>query len=194
MLAAGGTGAHRRQERGNPEYPYLLRVRRAAPAAGDSGVVLLVPVLVDAGLVALYLAAPLNNPVSPGGLYVLLAAALLVLVLVLRELRAMMSAPNPRRRALGILLSSFPMLILPFAGAYVWLANRDPAHFSQPMTRVAGLYFAMTVFTTTGFGDIAPRTEPAQLMVLTQMLVDVLYVGLFARLLVAAARRAQAED
>ncbi|MGI5239640.1 potassium channel family protein [Dactylosporangium sp. CA-139066] len=155
---------------------------------------LLVPVLVDAGLLVLYLGAPLDNPLSPGGVFVLMAAALLVLVMVLWELRAMMAAPHPRRRALGILISSFPMVILPFAGAYVWLASRDPAHFGRPISHVAGLYFAMTVFTTTGFGDIAPRTEPAQLMVLAQMLADVLYVGLFARLLVAAARRAQAGE
>ncbi|HTJ35351.1 MAG TPA: potassium channel family protein [Dactylosporangium sp.] len=151
---------------------------------------LLVPILVDAGLLALYLAAPLNNPLSAGGLFVLMAAVLLVLVLVMWELRALMAAEHPRLRALGILISSFPMLILPFAGAYVWLANRSPEHFHQSLSHVAGLYFAMTVFTTVGFGDIAPRTEAAQLMVLTQMLADVLYVGLFARLLVAAARRA----
>jgi hypothetical protein len=156
--------------------------------------VLLVPVLVDAGLLALYLVAPLDHPLSLGGLFVLLAVVLLLLVLVRWEVRAMLAAPHPRRRALGILISSFPMLILPFAGVYVWLANRDPAHFSQPMTHISGLYFAMTVFTTTGFGDIAPGTEAAQLMVLTQMLADVLYVGLFARLLVAAARRAHAGD
>jgi hypothetical protein len=119
---------------------------------------------------------------------------LLVLVMMLWEVRAMLAAPHRRRRALGVLLSSFPMLILPFAGVYVWLANRDPAHFRQPMTHISGSYFAMTVFTTTGFGDIAPRTEPARLTVLTQMLADVLYVGLFARLLVGAAQRAHAGD
>ncbi|MEV6927819.1 potassium channel family protein [Dactylosporangium sp. NPDC051485] len=148
---------------------------------------MLLPVLVDAGLLALYLTAPLERPLSPGGLLATAAAIALVLSLVARELRAIPRAEHPRLRALGILAGSFPMLIVPFASVYVWLSHHG--HFGAPLSHVAGLYFAMTVFTTTGFGDIVPRTDAAQLAVLVQMVLDLVYVGLFARLLAGAARR-----
>jgi len=63
------------------------------------------------------------------------------------------------------------------------MARDRPGSFSQPLTRVDALYFAMTVFTTVGFGDIAARSQVARVVVIVQMLADLVYVGLLARVL-----------
>ncbi len=107
-----------------------------------------------------------------------------MIALVLRVVRS----PHPRLRAAGALLISFPVLVLLFATPYFLMARDRPGSFSQPLTRVDALYFAMTVFTTVGFGDIAARSQVARVVVIVQMLADLVYVGLLARVLMEAAR------
>jgi hypothetical protein len=51
------------------------------------------------------------------------------------------------------------------------------------------VFFTVTVFTTVGFGDIAANTEAAQLVVTGQMIVDLIILGLGARVIVGAVTR-----
>jgi hypothetical protein len=44
------------------------------------------------------------------------------------------------------------------------------------------------VFSTVGFGDITPRTDPARLVVSTQMLLDLAIIGVVVRMIFTAAR------
>jgi hypothetical protein len=62
----------------------------------------------------------------------------------------------------------------------------DSGSFSQTLNRTAALYFTVTVFSTVGFGDIVPKTDPARIATMTQMLVDLIVLGLVARLIVSA--------
>ncbi|MGW7166978.1 potassium channel family protein [Streptomyces sp. NPDC054884] len=79
-----------------------------------------------------------------------------------------------------------PLLVLLFATAY-WLMERNTSDsFSASLSRTDALYFAMTVFSTVGFGDVTPRSEPARLLVTGQMTVNLLLIGVAARLLVNA--------
>lgn len=52
--------------------------------------------------------------------------------------------------------------------------------------RSDALYFTMTVFSTVGFGDITPVSEPARLLITGQMAVDLVLIGVAARVLVGA--------
>ncbi|MEU2589173.1 potassium channel family protein, partial [Streptomyces avermitilis] len=61
-----------------------------------------------------------------------------------------------------------------------------PNTFSESLSRTDALYFAMTVFSTVGFGDITPRSEPARLLTTGQMTVNLLLIGVAARFLVNA--------
>ena len=60
--------------------------------------------------------------------------------------------------------------------------------FTQDLDHVRALYFTVTVFSTVGFGDITPRTDPARLIVSVQMLLDLALIGAVVRLLFNAAR------
>jgi voltage-gated potassium channel len=76
-----------------------------------------------------------------------------------------------------------------FASAYVVMATISASNFSQPMTRTNALYFTVTVFATVGFGDITAKTEAARLAVTGQMIVDLIIIGLGARVIVGAVTR-----
>ena len=59
------------------------------------------------------------------------------------------------------------------------------------MTRTDALYFTMTTFTTTGFGDITARSEGTRLIVTVQMLLDLIVLGFGVRLFIGAVRTGQ---
>ena len=50
------------------------------------------------------------------------------------------------------------------------------------------LYFAVTIFSTVGFGDITPKTDLARIIVSIQMLLDLVIIGAVVRLLLTAAQ------
>jgi voltage-gated potassium channel len=50
------------------------------------------------------------------------------------------------------------------------------------------LYFAVTVFSTVGLGDIAAWSQPARIVVMIQILADLIYIGLLVRVLFVASQ------
>jgi voltage-gated potassium channel len=88
--------------------------------------------------------------------------------------------------ALGLIL---PLYLLVFASTYYVMQRASAANFSQPLTRTDALYFTVTVFSTVGFGDITPRSEPARVVLIVQMLGDLAVLGAGVRILLGAVRR-----
>jgi voltage-gated potassium channel len=82
-----------------------------------------------------------------------------------------------------------PAFLLLFASAYVVMAAISASNFSAPMTHTNGLYFTVTVFATVGFGDITAKTEAARLVVTVQMMIDLVILGLGARVILGAVTR-----
>ena len=76
--------------------------------------------------------------------------------------------------ALGLIL---PLYLLLFASTYFVMERASAANFTQPLTRTDALYFAVTVFSTVGFGDIAPKSEAARVVLIFQMLGDLALLG-----------------
>lgn len=64
--------------------------------------------------------------------------------------------------------------------------------FTQQLSRSDALYFTITIFSTVGFGDIAPQGEATRLVVAVQMLLDLLVLGLGIQVIVGEARRGRA--
>jgi voltage-gated potassium channel len=151
-------------------------------------VVLLPAILTTVTLLVGYFTAPLDRPWTPGTALAMAGCLVVAGVVVGWQARAVVRSPHPRLRAAAVLAVSFPVLIVLFAVSYLLIARSYPDALSERLDRVGGLYFAMTVFTTVGFGDIAARTEQARVLVLVQMLVDLVYIGLLGRAIVEAAR------
>ena len=140
-------------------------------------------------VLAIYYVVPLEGR-SPAFLYLELGVALALLTVVIAwQVRAIIGSEHPGIRASYALASSTPMFLLLFAAAYVILSLNNSEAFSEPLSRSDSIYFTVTVFSTVGFGDITPVTEPARLVVVGQMILDLVVLGLGVRLILSAVQR-----
>jgi voltage-gated potassium channel len=107
------------------------------------------------------------------------------------QLRTIAGSRYPGLRAAEALGLILPLFLLVFASAYYEMGRASAAAFTQPLTKTDALYFAVTVFSTVGFGDITPKSEAARVVVVVQMLGDLAFLAVGARLLLEAVHRGQ---
>lgn len=141
--------------------------------------------------VAVYSQIPVNQETAAGALIRLVVGILVVAFVLLRQTNRILKAELPELRAAEALAFVFPIFILLFSIIYLSLSHSSPLlhpAFSEQLDHTRALYFTITVFSTVGFGDIVPRTDPARIIVSAQMLLDLAFVGLVVRLLFNAAR------
>lgn len=142
---------------------------------------------VTAALGLAYAYVPLRDAVHDG--IPLLVASLVVLTgLTVWHVRAVGRSDYPGVRALEALATSIPFLLLCFSAAYYMLEDNSAQAFGTVLTRLDALYFAVTVFATVGFGDIAAHSQLARGVVTAQMIVDFLFLGIVARVLLGAVK------
>lgn len=155
--------------------------------------VLLVTLAAIALLTFIYYVVPIG-PLSNSRVLVRLTLGILVFVaVVVSEVRAILRSDRPMSRAwlsVGIIL---PLFIFIFASIYVAMALADPATFGGELSRTEALYFTVTVLSTVGFGDISPKTDPARVVTVIQMLLDLVFVAALAKLIVGAASHRSAQ-
>lgn len=142
-------------------------------------------------LVVAYYNAPLDQPLDLATALLFGAALLALGVVVVAEVRGILRSTRPRLRAVRALLVGVPMFLVVFAAIYVVVGTAQEGAFTEPLSRTDALYFAVTVFSTVGFGDIAGRSELARILVTTQMVIGLLIVGVIARLVVTAVHVAE---
>ena len=68
----------------------------------------------------------------------------------------------------------------------------EPGSFTEPLSRMAALYFSLSVFSTVGFGDIAAQTDLARGLVSLQIVCNLVLIGFGVRFVVAAVSWAKA--
>lgn len=140
-------------------------------------------------LLVVYATLPFDRPTV--GTLVWLAIGLVAFVVILVwQVRSIVRSPYPVLRAVEAFVTAPLLFIVLFAGGYVALAHADPASFSQPLNRVGGLYFTMTVLATVGFGDIVPTSDTARVVTIVQMIVGFTFVGLVGRQFLSAVGQA----
>ncbi|MEF9881029.1 potassium channel family protein [Streptomyces sp. P9-A4] len=137
-------------------------------------------------LLAAYYVLPLDSAFTAATVLALLGGGVVVVALLVRQVRTIMRSARPGLRALTALATVLPLYLLLFASAYYLLERSAPESFSESLSRTDALYFTMTVFSTVGFGDISPRSEPARLLVTGQMTANLLLIGVAARFLAGA--------
>ena len=97
----------------------------------------------------------------------------------------------PTIRAVEALALIIPLYVLLFATLYFLMNHANKSTFGSPLSRVDAMYFSATVFTTVGFGDITAKTEAARVLVTIQMMLDLVIIGLVARLVINAIKVGQ---
>ena len=140
-------------------------------------------------LLAVYYGLPLER-IPRWELIMILAIGILLLIgLVVVQTRLISSSPFPGVRAVEAVAVSVPLFLLLFAGCYVAMSTDSGGSFTEPMTHTNALYFSVTVFSTVGFGDISAKTEAARVLVTVQMVLNLIVLGVGARVIVGAVQR-----
>jgi voltage-gated potassium channel len=169
-------------------YDQLTRAGRARVTTGA----LLRAAATVALLLCGYFLAPLDRPLDAGTLVKFLLGLVLVGAIVAWQARRILTSHVPRLQAIQAIAVILPLLLLVFAAIYVAIETNRPGSFTEPLSRIDSLYFTVTVFSTVGFGDIAPKSELARVLTMTQMLMGLVAVGLVARILFGAMETAVA--
>ncbi|MFD9406070.1 potassium channel family protein [Streptomyces sp. NPDC059989] len=139
-------------------------------------------------LTALFYVAPLDGGFSALTVVTLLLGLALFGLLIAWQVTAITRAPYPRLRAIEAMATAVPLFLLMFSATYVLLSQEVPASFTEPLSRTDAVYFAVTVFATVGFGDVAPTSEAARVLTTVQMVADLIVVGVIAKVLFGAVR------
>jgi voltage-gated potassium channel len=142
-------------------------------------------------LVVLYYVLPLDEPWNGDTAVRVLIGLLVFAGITVWQVRAIAGSPYPGVKAVEALGLILPLYLLVFASTYFVMERASAASFTQPLTRTDALYFAVTVFSTVGFGDIAAKSEAARVVLIVQMLGDIALLGAGARVLLGAVRRGQ---
>ena len=142
-------------------------------------------------LVVIYYLLPLNRSSTWVAVTMLVIGLALFIGLVAFQVRSIVRSRFPALRAIEALATSVPLFLLLFASVYVVLSTISASNFTEPLTHTDALYFTVTVFSTVGFGDITAKSEAARLVVTSQMIADLLIIGLGLRVIVGAVTRSR---
>ncbi|HMC72541.1 MAG TPA: potassium channel family protein, partial [Mycobacteriales bacterium] len=149
-------------------------------------IVLVWPLLCLTAEVVVYYTLPFSGHFrTHSAIWLLVGIVAFGLLLFVQITRTARSA-HPRMRAVAAILTSLPVFLLLFAAAYYVGEQTSPHTFNQSLSRTDAIYFATTVFSTVGFGDIVPTSEPARVLVMFQMIGDLVLIGVLGRVVVAA--------
>lgn len=144
---------------------------------------------VTVAVVCAYFGLPFDGSFDRRPTTVLLAGLVIVTALLVWQLRGVVRSPYPRVRTIAALTTALPLFLIVFATTFFISSQAAPDAWSEPLSRLDALYFAVTVFSTVGFGDIVPVSGLARVLAMTQMLADVILVGLVVRVMIAAMRQ-----
>ena len=148
-------------------------------------------VLGIAVLLAAYLLVPLHQE-STAASAVAWAAILAVVGLVgvfAHQTRRINQSEYPLLAGVETLIFVLAIFLIGFAFIYLVMSTTAPDTFSEPLNRTGALYFAITVLSTVGFGDITPKSDPSRWLVAAQMLIDIGLIAGALRVILRIARR-----
>ncbi len=144
--------------------------------------------LVTTTLLILFYELPFRGNFSDASVVLLPVGLLGFGVLSYRGVRGIISSSTPRVRAIQVLATTVPFFLVMMATTYYLMEVHQAKSFNVPLTRTDALYFTVTVFSTVGFGDIAPVSEWARVVAMVQMLGDLVIIGAGVQVLLGAIR------
>ena len=144
-----------------------------------------------AALVVTCYLLPLDRFSAGVAVTVLVIGLVALVALVTLQVRSVVTSPFPGLWAVEALATSLPLFLVLFASTHLVTASESAGSFSQPLTHTDALYFTVTVFATVGFGDITAKTEAARLVVTGQMILDLIIIGIGAKIILGAVRQSR---
>lgn len=166
----------------------------ALPSGRESLVLILRPMAIVAVVLLLYALTPVNaGPAAVAAVLSSLASIGLLLWIVVRQTRRIARHAEPAVAAVEALALLGTLFVLSFSMTYVALSASDPTSFSQPVDKVAAIYFSMTIMSTVGFGDIVAVSDVARMTVVVQMIANLVLLALVVRIITEVTRWARAQ-
>ncbi|WP_329209484.1 potassium channel family protein [Streptomyces sp. NBC_00683] len=139
-------------------------------------------------LLTAYYLLPLASASTPATVIALIGGMAAVAMLLFWHVGVIKRSERPTLRAVESLATSLPLFLLLYAAAYYLLQRSEPESFGGSLSRTDALYFTLTVFSTVGFGDISPHSQLARVLTMGQMALDLLLIGVAAKVLTGAVR------
>nr|WP_232017188.1 potassium channel family protein [Gordonia insulae] len=140
------------------------------------------PIIAATILLTGYFLLPIAKESSANLIGLTIGAALLI-AFCGWEIRHFVHSEFPVATAIEMLVAIAALYIVAFATTYYLFSEYGHGSFNEHLTRIDALYFCLTVFTTTGFGDIAADSQSARVAVSIQMASTLVLLGLGLRFL-----------
>ncbi|HEU5266596.1 MAG TPA: potassium channel family protein [Jatrophihabitans sp.] len=138
----------------------------------------------------LYFALPLSDrTVDAGAVLTLIGGAILFGAVLWWQFRRIARADLPQLKAFEAIIVAVPMFVVVYAATYVVMSHLNHASFSEKLYHTDSLYFTIVTLGTVGYGDIAPKSHVARLLVSSQVLLDLALIALLVRAVVEVSRR-----
>jgi hypothetical protein len=164
----------------------------AIPSKREGLLLLVRPLIIVVVVLVLYALTPvIAGPAAVAAVMSSLASLGFLLWVMARQTRRIIRHPQPTLAAIEALTLLGTLFVLSFSLTYVALSASDPAAFSQPVDKVAAIYFSMTIMSTVGFGDIVAVSDVARMTVVVQMIANLVLLALVVQLITGVARWAR---
>ena len=118
----------------------------------------------------------------------------LVIAVLMWQIYRIRNSKLPELRAAEAVGVLIPLFLIVFATIYLSISVANRHALSQPLDHVAAIYFAITIFSTVGFGDITAVSNPARLLVSLQMILDLVLLATIVKVLFGVARNVSKQD
>ena len=140
------------------------------------------------GIIGMYYIIPMSpREFGARSIVLLILAGLTFIAVVAWQVREIFRAEMPGLRALQAVVVAVPLFLTGYATLYLALSQAQGG-FNEQMTRTSALYFTVVVFSSVGFGDIAPKSDLNRLVVTSQMLADLIFLAVVIRLFFGASK------
>ncbi|MER2084409.1 MULTISPECIES: potassium channel family protein [Rhodococcus] len=170
------------------DSPHIDRDRRRALIRGA----LLRPTLTMIAFGCAYFFLPWIDVHTVGAIFLLIGGGAAVLAVTTWQVRRILRSDVPSLQAVEAVAVVMPTYLLLVSITYFSVEHASVGSFTEPLSRMAALYFSLSVFSTVGFGDIAAQTDLARGLVSLQIVCNLVLIGFGVRFVVAAVSWAKA--
>jgi len=140
------------------------------------------------GLVVVFLVVPVNKERWWLGIVIGLLIIVGSVLLTVKRINRVGTSHEPYLEAGLAVVMMIALIVIGFASIYAAL-SRHGEEFADIHTKLDAVYFTITTLATVGYGDIAPTGQVARAVAIIQMVVDILVIGVAARLAMRVAAR-----